>query len=67
LHPGAQLVGAKLPLPGSPLTLNVTGCDVPDTNVVEMEFVTDCPATTDRSPPVLSEKSNPVAAATVDA
>jgi len=44
---GVQLIGEKLPPLGRPLTLKVTDCGVPEINVAEIAFVTDCPATTD--------------------
>src|SRR5205814_10601856 len=58
-HVGVQEVLEKEALApaGSPDAEKVTACEVPETRVAVMVFVTDEPWVTDRSPPFASEKS----------
>src|SRR5205823_1959258 len=50
---------------GSPVAEKVTACEVPETRVAMMVFVTDEPCVTDLSPPFASEKSKVEGALTV--
>jgi len=58
-HVGVQEVLEKEALApaGSPEAEKVTGCEVPETRVAVMVFVTDEPCVTDLLPPFDSEKS----------
>src|SRR5206468_832885 len=60
VHEGAEKE-ALAPV-GSPDAEKVTGCEVPETRVAVMVFVTDEPCVTDLSPPFDSEKSKVEAA-----
>src|SRR5206468_3874512 len=59
-HVGVQEVLEKEALApaGSPEAEKVTACELPETRVAVMVFVTDEPCVTDLSPPFASEKSN---------
>src|SRR5438477_10983980 len=50
---------------GSPDAEKVTGCELPETRVAVMVFVTDEPCVTDLPPPFASEKSKVEGALTV--
>src|SRR5437867_6765269 len=66
-HVGVQEGAEKEALApaGSPEAEKVTGCEVPETRVAVMVFVTDKPRVTDLSPPFDSEKSKVEGALTV--
>src|SRR5207249_763536 len=66
-HVGVQEGAEKEALApvGSPEAEKVTGCEVPETRVAVIVFVTDEPRVTDLSPPFDSEKSKVEGALTV--